>query len=172
MEMLEKAVAELKGIRIEEEFEPSINLRLNAFIPEEYIEDITLRLSLYRKIASAKTEEGVREIESEMEDRFGRPPDEVKNLMDIVRLKIMARGLRVTKIRDIQGRIDVLFSPDTKVEPKDILALGKNTGRKMRFLPEGFELDLKGLPWREVYERIASVFTCLNISDSFKEVKK
>jgi transcription-repair coupling factor (superfamily II helicase) len=172
MEMLEKAVAELRGIKIEEEFEPSINLRVNAFIPEEYIEDITLRLSLYRRIASVKTEEGVREIESEMEDRFGRPPDEVKNLMDIVRLRIMARELRVTKIQDIQGRIDVLFSSDTKVEPKDILALGKNTDRKMRFLPEGFELDLKGLPWQEVYAGIASIFTCLNISDSFKEVKK
>jgi transcription-repair coupling factor (superfamily II helicase) len=172
MEMLEKAVAELKGVSIEEEFEPLINLRANAFIPEEYIEDITLRLSLYRRIASAKTEEDVREIESEIDDRFGRPPDEAKNLMDIVRLKVMARQLRVTKIQDIQGRIGVLFSPDTKVEPKDMLALCKNTGRKMRFLPEGFELDLKGLPWPEVYEGIASVFTCLNISDSFKEVKK
>jgi transcription-repair coupling factor (superfamily II helicase) len=172
MEMLEKAVAELRGFKIEEEFEPSISMRVNAFIPEEYIEDITLRLSLYRRIASAKTEEGVREIESEIGDRFGRPPDEVKNLMDIVRLKIMARELRVAKIQDTQGRIAVLFSPDTKVEPKDILALGKNPDRKIRFLPEGFELDLKGLPWQEVYGRIASVFTCLSISDSFKEVKK
>jgi transcription-repair coupling factor (superfamily II helicase) len=172
MEMLEKAVAELRGFKIEEEFEPSINMRVNAFIPEEYVEDITLRLSLYRRIASVKTEEGVREIESEMEDRYGRPPDEAKNLMDIVRLKIMARELRVSKVQDIQGRIDVLFSSDTKVEPKDILALGKNADVKIRFLPEGFELDLKGLPWREVYNSIVSVFTCLNISDSFKEVKK
>ena len=172
MEMLEKAVAELRGINVEEEFEPSINLRVNAFIPEEYIEDITLRLSLYRRIASVKTEEGVREIESDIEDRFGKPPDEVKNLTKVVRLKIMARELCVTKIQDLQGRIGVLFSPDTKVEPKDILALGKNTDRKIRFLPEGFELDLKGLPWPETYERIMSAFTCLNISDSFKEVKK
>ena len=59
MEMLEKAVAELKGQKIEEEFEPSISLRANAFITEEYIDDITLRLSIYRRIASSKTHEAI-----------------------------------------------------------------------------------------------------------------
>ncbi|MBI5188114.1 MAG: transcription-repair coupling factor [Nitrospirae bacterium] len=157
VEMLEKAVAELKGMEIEEEFEPSISLKANAFIPEEYIDDITLRLSLYRRIASSKTHETIEVLESEIEDRFGELPDEVKNLLDIMRLKISARELRITKIHDMHGRIQVLFSPDTKVPLESILTLQKKRDGKIRFLPEGFELDLKGLPFKRVYEKVYEV---------------
>lgn len=168
MEMLEKAVAELRGVKIEEEFEPSINLRVNAFIPEEYIDDMTLRLSLYRRIASSKTEDALKTIDAELVDRFGSAPEEVKNLIDIMRLKIMARKLLITKVRDVHGKITVLFSADTKIEPKDIFELSKKVKDRMRFLPEGFELDLRGLPWEEIYQKVSSLFTCLTVSDNFK----
>jgi transcription-repair coupling factor (superfamily II helicase) len=171
LEMLERAVAELKGVKIEEEFEPLISLRVHAFIPEEYIGDISLRLSIYRKIASLKTPEMIETIETEIKDRFGRMPDEAKNLIDIMRLKIMARRLLITKIQDIHGRISMIFSPATKVEPKDIFALTKKMDRKVRFLPDGLELDLKGLSWGEVYQRIHSLFTCLDISDTFNRIE-
>jgi transcription-repair coupling factor (superfamily II helicase) len=169
MEMLEKAVAELKGMKIEEEFEPSINLRVHAFIPEEYINDITLRLSLYRKIASSKTYETLNALESEMEDRFGTLPDEVKNLMDIMRLKVMARKLLITKILDTQGRIRVLFSPETRVKPQDIFELRKKRDGKIKFLPDGFEVNLIGLPWKKVYKEMSYLFTCLTVSDTFNK---
>lgn len=170
IEMLEKAIAELKGLKIEEEFEPLISLKVNAFIPEEYIEDITLRLSLYRKIATLKTAEEIETLKSEIEDRFGRLLDEVKNLLDVIRLKIMARELLITKIQDIEGRIRVVFSPDTKVEPKDIFELyGKRNGR-LRFLPDGFEVDLRGLPWKNVYEELQFLFTCLTVSGSVNKI--
>ena len=162
MEMLEKAVAELKGVKIEEEFEPSISLRINAFIPEEYLDDITLRLSIYRRIASVKTHEALKSIKSEIEDRFGKPPQEVKNLINIMRLKIMAKDLLVTRIQDIDGMVRIIFSPNTKVAPHDIFELKKKKDGKIRFLPDGFEIDLKGLHWEMVYEEISSVFTCLN----------
>lgn len=164
MEMLEKTVAELKGMKIEEEFEPSIHLRLNAFITEEYIDDITLRLSIYRRIASSGTHEALKALEFEIEDRFGKPPVEVKNLLDIMRLKIMARGLLIAKIQDMQGRIQVTFSPDTKVTPQDIFGLQKKRDGKIRFLPDGFEVDLRGLPWEKVFEEVSSLFTSLEKS--------
>jgi transcription-repair coupling factor (superfamily II helicase) len=167
IEMLEKAVAELKGLKIEEEFEPSISLRVNAFIPEEYVDNITLRLSLYRRIASSKTGEALKALEFEIRDRFGNPPEEVKNLLDIMRLKIMARELLITKIQDTQGRIRIHFSPDTRIEPKDIFELRKKRDGKIKFLPEGFELDLRGFPWEQVYKEVSSLFTYLTVSDSF-----
>ncbi len=171
MEMLEKAVAELKGLKIEEEFEPSISVRVNAYIPEEYIEDITLRLSLYRRIASSKTHGDLKALEFEIENRFGKPPEDVKNLLDVMRLKIMARNLLITKIQDIQGRILITFSPETKVEPQDIFELRKKTDRKVKFLPEGFEFDLRGLPWESIYKEVSSLFTYLTVSDSFNRDK-
>lgn len=157
MEMLEKAVAELKGMKIEEEFEPSINLRADAFISEEYIEDMTVRLGIYRRIASAKTHEALKAIESEMEDRFGKRPDEVKNLTNIMRLKITARELLVSKIQESNGRVSVLFSPDTKVEPKEIFELRGKSGVDMRFLPDGFDLDLGGYSREEVYNKVSEM---------------
>jgi transcription-repair coupling factor (superfamily II helicase) len=170
MEMLEHAVAELKGQKIEEDFEPSITVRANAFIPEEYVGDITLRLSLYRKIASSKSHGTLQEIASEVEDRFGRIPYEVSNLLRIMRLKITARELLITKIQDFHGTVRVLFSPDTKIEPTDIFSLRGKITEKMRFLPEGFELDLKGLSWDETYHKLSYLFTCLAVSDTVKEI--
>lgn len=161
VEMLEKAVAELKGQKIEEEFEPSIHLRVNAFIPEEYIDDMTLRLSLYRRIAASGTDEGLEALESEIEDRFGRLPVEVINLLNVMKLKIMARELRIAKIEDIHGAVRIIFSPDTKVEPGDIFELHKKRGGEIKFLPDGFELDLRGLPWKNIYEEIANIMRLL-----------
>ncbi|MEW6067539.1 MAG: transcription-repair coupling factor [Nitrospirota bacterium] len=167
MEMLGKAVAELKGQKIEE-FDPIISLKVNAFIPEEYIDDITLRLSIYRRIASSMTYENIKALEMEIGDRFGKLPIEVRNLMDIMRLKIMARDLLIAKIQDVHGRIHVVFSPDTRVEPRDVMGLHKKRNGKIKFLPEGFEIDLSGLSWGRTYEELINIFTCLTVSDNFK----
>ncbi|OGW36273.1 MAG: transcription-repair coupling factor [Nitrospirae bacterium RBG_13_39_12] len=169
MEMLEKAVAELKGIKIEEEFEPSISLRVNAFIPEEYIDDITLRLSIYRRIASSKTLEDIKALELEIEDRFGKIPDAAKHILDVMRLKILAKKLFVTKIQDIFGSIRVTFSHDTKVLPQDIFDLQKKRDGKIKFLPDGFEINMGRSVWENVYEEIFYLFTCLTNSDNFNE---
>ncbi|MGB9716595.1 MAG: transcription-repair coupling factor [Thermodesulfovibrionales bacterium] len=161
LEMLEKAVAELKGMKIEEEIEPSIHLRINAFITEDYIDDITLRLSIYRRIASSRTIEELNTLELEIEDRFGKSPVEVKNLLDIMRLKILARRLLITNIQDIDGKIQVRFLPDTKVTPEDILDFQMRRDGKIRFIPEGFEIDLRGFLWEEVFEELYSLLSFL-----------
>jgi len=167
MEMLEKAVAELQGKKVEEEVDPSIRLRVNAFIPEDYIDDVTLRLTLYRRIASLKTDEATETLESEIKDRFGTLPIEVRHLLDIMRLKILARHLFITNIRDIDGKIRILFSPKTHVDPQDIFRLREKTTGKITFLPDGFEIDLRAYTWEQNYEEISRLFTCLSISDTF-----
>jgi transcription-repair coupling factor (superfamily II helicase) len=74
-----------------------------------------------------------------------------------MRLKITARELLITKIQDSDGRVSVIFSPDTKVEPKDIFALRGKSGVDMRFQPDGFDLDLKSFSRKEVYRYIAEI---------------
>jgi len=166
MEMLEKSVAELKGLKIEEEFETSIGLKVNAFIPETYIDDITLRLSLYRRIGSARTADEITSVESEMKDRFGLMPEEVMNLLSVMRLKIMAKELLVTKIQDNRGLVSVIFSPATGIEPKNIFELRDKTNGKMRFLPDGFEIDMRGLSWLEVYGNLSKIMSELSKAPS------
>jgi transcription-repair coupling factor (superfamily II helicase) len=166
MEMLEKAVAELQGQKVEEDFDPSIRLRVNAFIPEDYIDDVTLRLTLYRRIASLKTDKNVITFESELRDRFGKFPIEVRHLLHIMRLKILARHLLITHIKDTGGKIRILFSSETNVEPQDIFKLQDKTTGKITFLPDGFEIDLSGFTWEKTYEELSHLFTCLPISDT------
>ncbi len=157
IEMLEKAVAELKGVDIREKAEPVIELKASALIPEGYVEDITLRLSFYRRIASLKTEREVEDFGEEFRDRFGSPPHEVMNLLKVMRLKILAWELSIMKIQDVQGKMQFIFSPDTSVQPAQIFDLHKRRKGFIKFLPEGFELDMKDAGWDKVYEEVYSV---------------
>jgi len=144
VEMLEKTVAELKGIEKREESEPSISLRVSALIPEGYIEDITLRLSIYRRIAGSVSEDGINDIESEMRDRFGSLPEEVERLLKVMKLKIMAKRLLISGISESDSKVRFVFSEDTPVKAESILGLQK-AFKDMRFQKDGFEVKVKGL---------------------------
>lgn len=152
IEMLEKAVSELKGIKTEEETEPRISLKLPAFIPEEYLEDVTLRLGIYRKIASAKNHEDLDALIEELKDRFGSLPSEVQNLFDVMRLKMIAKKLLVTDITEINGRIRIIFSKTTPVAGEKILGLYNIIGKRVRFLQDGFEIDVGNLTRKEIHD--------------------
>jgi transcription-repair coupling factor (superfamily II helicase) len=157
IEMLEKAVAELKGEEIREEREPVIELKASALIPGEYIEDVTLRLSFYRRIAGLRTEKEIGEFSAELRDRFGSPPAEVMRLLDVMRLKIPARVLSVTKVEETRAKVRVVFSPDTPVKPDAIFGLHESRKGKIRFLPDGFEIDLSGTGPEAVYGEVHGV---------------
>lgn len=141
VEMLEQAVAELKGIEMKKEWEPSISLKVTARIPEEYIEDMTVRMSVYRRIANAYSPEELSDIEAEMTDRFGAVPDEVRRLLGIMRLKSMARRLSILKISETDRKIRVVFSKDTSVATEKVFAL-QETFHGIRFHRDGFEFNL------------------------------
>ena len=98
MEMLGSAVAELKGEKTAPSIEPVIDLKTSAVISEEYIENPELRLSTYRKIASAKDIASLSGIFDELKDRFGGPPERTKKLIDIMKLKVAAKDLYITRI--------------------------------------------------------------------------
>jgi len=159
IEMLEKAVAELQGIDIKEEFDPVIDLVLPAFIPEEFVSDPILRLSFYRRTASLREEKETAEFEAELRDRFGAPPLEILNLLDIMRLKNLSRELMITKIRETHGRISVSFSPDTKVQPKQIFSLNDTRQGMVTYLPDGFVLDLQRYSGKKTFD---AVYKALN----------
>jgi transcription-repair coupling factor (superfamily II helicase) len=84
-------------------------------------------------------------------------PGEVENLINIMHLKITARMLRIMKIQGANGKVRLQFSPDAHIEPRDVFALREKVGGAMRFLPDGLELNLEGLPWDAVYKKIAYI---------------
>ncbi len=162
MEMLESAVAELKGEKRTPVIEPVLDLKVTAVIPDDYIENPDLRLSIYRKIVSAKDTGSLRGLLEELKDRFGTPPEKTKRLLEITELKMRARNLSVTRIQNTDGRIKILFAPGTTVAPERIFALHETRKGRIRFLPEGgLELDMRGRKWDEISGELKNVLDAL-----------
>lgn len=158
LEMLEQAVAELKGEKITPKIEPVLDLKITAVIPEEYIDNPDLRLSIYRKIASAKDSKTLRDLIEELKDRFGAPPEETLRLIEIMEIKLMAKKLAIGKIQNIEGKIKIIFAPETSITPQNVLSLSKNREKYIRFLPEGgFELDLRGKQWNAIFIKLKEI---------------
>ncbi len=88
---------------------PLIDLPLRAHIPEDYVPESALRLRLYRRLADVATNAQVDEIAKELEDRFGGPPEEVRNLLYLLRLKVAAMQARLASIGIEDGRIVIKF---------------------------------------------------------------
>ncbi len=120
--MLERTIEEMKGGVALPEFRAQINLGVDLKIPETYIPEEGLRLVLYKKIASARTEEEVSAAKEEMEDRFGRAPEAGLRLLEAARLRLLAEKLHVQQIDYRGGALRIKFAETTPVDPSRILA--------------------------------------------------
>jgi transcription-repair coupling factor (superfamily II helicase) len=128
MEMLDQAVTALKDGK-----QPSldqvmanqteIDLRVPALLPDEYIFDVSLRLSLYKRIASAKNKNKLDDIQVELIDRFGLLPQPAKNLVNIAKLRLKAQTIGIARIEagPLGGSIE--FSGNTQIDPRIIITM-------------------------------------------------
>ncbi len=160
MEMLQQEVAALKGMPVEEELEPSIDLGLSAYIPEEYIKDMSIRLSMYRRLSICHSDEEVSTLGEEMTDRFGVLPEPVVALVDLIKLKVLARGLRIVSVSSTNGTAKVRFSPETPVKVEDILNCENACRGSLRLHEEGF--SIKGT-WSSKAELVKSLKEILSV---------
>ncbi len=103
--MLNEAVKEAKGIKVEESFDTSIDINIDAYIPMGYIPNEFQKLDIYKRIAGIETEEETEEMLEELIDRFGDPPKSVENLLYIAKIKSMAHQLYFT---EVSGKGDTL----------------------------------------------------------------
>jgi transcription-repair coupling factor (superfamily II helicase) len=158
LEMLEEAVAELRGKPVKRRVRAAVNLKREAFIPEEYIEDMALRLSVYRSISTASTARALDELEAEMTDRFGPPPVAFVALLTVRGVGVMAEDAGVAEIAlTPTGWLRMTFAPDAEIAAENLTAL---IPHKVRFLPDGFEVKPKGDPLdtaRDILSRLVPV---------------
>ena len=98
--------------------ETGIDCDIDAFIPNEYISDEYHKLDIYKRIAEIETGEEYEDMQDELTDRFGDPPKSVQNLLDIVRIKSLARKAYITELDIRSGYISMHLHPkaDIKVE--------------------------------------------------------
>ncbi|MDN3905237.1 transcription-repair coupling factor [Arthrobacter sp. YD2] len=104
-----EAVADYRGEAEEKAAEMKIELPVNAHLPHDYVPGERLRLEAYRKLASAITNEAIDEVLAELVDRYGEPPQEVKNLIDVARFRVDARAAGLTDVA-LQGNF-IKFAP-------------------------------------------------------------
>ncbi|EDT3028670.1 transcription-repair coupling factor, partial [Salmonella enterica subsp. enterica] len=139
MELLENAVDALKAGR-----EPSledltsqqteVELRMPSLLPDDFIPDVNTRLSFYKRIASAKSENELEEIKVELIDRFGLLPDPARNLLDIARLRQQAQKLGIRKLEGNEKGGTIEFAEKNHVDPAWLIGL-------LQKQPQHFRLD-------------------------------
>jgi transcription-repair coupling factor (superfamily II helicase) len=128
MEFLDKAVNALKSGKQPDFNKPliqhtEIDLSASAIIPDNYIHEVPMRLSLYKRIANADSEAALKDLQVEMIDRFGLLPDETKTLFAQTSLKLLAAELGIKKIQLGTEGGYVLFEDKPTVEPLKIIQL-------------------------------------------------
>ena len=127
-EMLDRAVRALKQGKVPDfdlasEHETEVELHLPALIPDDYLPDVNTRLTLYKRIASARDEDALRELQVEMIDRFGLLPEPVKQLFAVTSLKLAATPLGIRKLEVGANGGRVLFRPQPAIEPMTVIRL-------------------------------------------------
>ncbi|WP_109125097.1 transcription-repair coupling factor [Dyella sp. C11] len=127
-ELLERAVRALKSGKVPDfdlssEHETEVELHLPSLIPDDYLPDVHTRLTLYKRIASARNDEHLRDLQVEMIDRFGLLPDAAKQLFAVAQLKLMATPLGIRKLDFGANGGRITFRDKPEVDPMAIIRL-------------------------------------------------
>jgi transcription-repair coupling factor (superfamily II helicase) len=134
--MLDDAVHELRGEAIVHEVDPELSFDVEALLPEAYVTDVGVRLSLYKRLASAHDESHVADIASEMEDRFGAPPEDAKRLVQLMALKTELRRLRVLGCEANRKVVKLYLRDDTPLDPAKIAELVRTSHGLWKITPD------------------------------------
>ena len=119
--LIGEAVADFRGDAVDVPAEIKIELPVDAHLPHDYVPGERLRLEAYKKLATVETFEAVDEIEAELRDRYGAPPKPVQNLLEVARLRVVARAARIGDI-GVQGKV-VRFGPVKELRESQQLRL-------------------------------------------------
>jgi transcription-repair coupling factor (superfamily II helicase) len=137
-EMLGRAVdairrGETPDLEATEALGPEINMHLPALLPEEYLPDVQMRLTHYKRIASAADEDALRTLQTELIDRFGLLPEATRTLFRQTRLKVRATKLGIRKIEASTGGATIRFVENPQVDPQALVELLQQDPATYRF---------------------------------------
>jgi len=135
-QMMEEAVAELRGEAVAAEQDTQINLRASAFLPESYIQDMSLRLAAYKEISGIGDEAGLLQIGADLRDRYGPLPEPAANLLEIMGIRIIAKRSRVSRIDGSAQAVTITFAGDAAIAPDRVMALLKRNQGRIKLIPE------------------------------------
>jgi len=128
MELLERAIAAIKNgeaLSLEgaQSEQTEVNLGISALLPDDYVPDVAIRLSLYKRIASAQNNQSLRELQVELIDRFGLLPNQAKNLFEVAELKNKLTQLGAIKLDSNDSQFSVEFSGNPNINTSQLIEL-------------------------------------------------
>lgn len=134
--MLNEAVKEAKGIRTMEDFETSVDLNVDAYIPDSYISNEFQKLDIYKRIAGIETQQDYDDMLEELLDRFGEPGKAVLNLLAIAKLKAIAHQGYVTEIKQTGKIVRFTLYEKARLNTEGFPALMQKYRRGLQFKNE------------------------------------
>jgi transcription-repair coupling factor (superfamily II helicase) len=128
--LLAEAVRELQGESTVATVEPVVSMNVEGFLPDDYVSEVNQRLALYKRLASARTDEAVAELRDELQDRFGPLPIPAEQLLDTIRIRVAARDLGVERVEVGDGTALLTFASSTSLDPQRLVTtIQKSRGR-------------------------------------------
>ncbi len=141
--MLNEAVAYLKGEKVREDFDTSIDLKIDAFIPAEYIKNESEKLDMYKKISTIMTDEDADDIRNELADRFGPVPEVTEDLLKVALLKAKAHAVYITDISGDRREFKINMYKSAPIDSyrmleflRDFNSNDANGGTSLRFVAD------------------------------------
>ncbi|MFY9664719.1 MAG: transcription-repair coupling factor [Candidatus Cybelea sp.] len=134
-ELLAEAIAQRRGGRaaIEERAEAVIDVKIDAFIPNDYIAQVSQKIAVYQQFAKARTEEEVVEVAAGVRDRFGAFPKPLENLVELTKLRAIALRKRVTRVVVEERRLTLGVGSGFQLDPQALPAFARLTKNRFRF---------------------------------------
>ncbi|MDR3541897.1 MAG: transcription-repair coupling factor [Desulfosporosinus sp.] len=163
-QMLKEAVQELRGEKVEEVIEPSIELQVDAFLPDPYVVDRETKASLYQRLAMVRNEEQLSEMVDELVDRFGTPTLEVEHLIEIIRIRFLASSLKVEQIQQAKQSVSIRFAADVGMSGENLMAVASSSPFPLSFktMPNGnleCKIRIRTIDQEEVIEAVRRVLS-------------
>ena len=109
--LLDEVIKEMQGTVVQPEIDVQIDLDATCYIPDTYISDSSQKIEIYQDIALCKNEEDIQNVIDEMIDRFGNMPSEIENLLEIARIKILCKKLKISKVQGKRNFVLFMFEP-------------------------------------------------------------
>ena len=157
--MMEEAMTELRGEKVTEETDTLITMRASAFIPEDYISDVSLRLAAYKEISSMTVETELKDLADELCDRYGELPEPAANLLEIMSIKLIAKKAGVARIDAGKEIVNITFAENAGISPDRVMTILKRNKGRIKLIPE-YTLQI-ALPDQSLRTASEAVKKCL-----------
>ncbi|HEV3088530.1 MAG TPA: transcription-repair coupling factor [Candidatus Elarobacter sp.] len=160
VQLLAEAISERKGVAHlrEDAREAVIDVKLDAYVPDDYIPQVSQKIAIYQQLAAARTVDAVDEAVASVRDRFGPPPPEFDALVEITRLRVLALRVGVTRVVINEQRLTLGVGSGFQLDPASISKLQSISKNKFRFGEGRITIDL---PARSAAEQLPTLHALL-----------